>query len=296
MSGGIFWLASYPKSGNTWFRAFLQNVREDREEPVRINELHTGAIASARGWLDGVLGFDTADLSPEEVDALRPRVYDWSAAAETESPFYHKTHDAWTYLRNGEPLLSRSATRGVLYLVRNPLDVAISYANHNSSTIDEAITVMANPEHALCPSRRALDGQVRQWLLSWSAHVASYLDAPDLNVELLRYEDMRKRSQESFLRAARFLQLTDDADKVNKALDFCRMDRLKQQEAEAPFKERPPKMETFFRKGITGDWQDTLSAEQIQRIIKHHGPMMQRLGYLDDNLQPTPLIHKENNP
>ena len=54
--GGIYWLASYPKSGNTWFRAFLCNLQEDGEEPADINDLATGGIASARGWLDEVLG------------------------------------------------------------------------------------------------------------------------------------------------------------------------------------------------------------------------------------------------
>lgn len=66
--GGIYWLASYPKSGNAWFRAFLRNLQEDGDAPVDINELQTGSIASARGWLDEVLGFDTAELTPDEVE------------------------------------------------------------------------------------------------------------------------------------------------------------------------------------------------------------------------------------
>ena len=80
--GGIYWLASYPKSGNTWFRAFLRNLLEDDEAPVDINDLSTGSIASARGWLDEVLGFDTADLSPNEVEQLRPEVYRWALKDE----------------------------------------------------------------------------------------------------------------------------------------------------------------------------------------------------------------------
>jgi len=50
--GGIYWLASYPKSGNTWLRIFLQNLREDGTEPVNINDLQAGQIASDRNWLD----------------------------------------------------------------------------------------------------------------------------------------------------------------------------------------------------------------------------------------------------
>ena len=50
--GGIYWLASYPKSGNTWLRIFLQNLREDGTEPANINDLQAGHIASNRNWLD----------------------------------------------------------------------------------------------------------------------------------------------------------------------------------------------------------------------------------------------------
>ncbi len=80
--GGIYWLASYPKSGNTWFRVFLRNLLEDGDKPADINEIHTGSIASGRGWLDEVLGFDTAELEPDEVDRLRPEVYRWSIRNE----------------------------------------------------------------------------------------------------------------------------------------------------------------------------------------------------------------------
>ena len=106
---GIYWLASYPKSGNTWFRAFLRNLQEDGDAPVDINELQTGNIASARGWLDEVLGFDTAELSPDEVERLRPAVYRWSAAHD-DGIGYHKIHDAYIQTIDGEPLVSHEAS------------------------------------------------------------------------------------------------------------------------------------------------------------------------------------------
>ncbi len=78
---GIYWLASYPKSGNTWLRSFLSNLQQDGDAPADINELATGTIASARDWLDEALGFDSADLSADEIDRLRPAVYRWSLRA-----------------------------------------------------------------------------------------------------------------------------------------------------------------------------------------------------------------------
>lgn len=276
---GIYWLASYPKSGNTWFRSFLYNLQQDGDAPADINELSTGGIASGRGWLDEVLGFDTAELDPDEVDRLRPAVYRWSLRDAEVG--YHKIHDAYIYTPDGEPLVSREATLGALYIVRNPLDVAPSNANHNQSTIDQAIARMGETKHALCRTRKGLPSQVRQQLLSWSQHVLSWLDAPDLNRHVMRYEDMLSDPITSFTKATRFLGLTHQPEQIEKAIRFSDFKELSRQEEQKGFRERPTKTERFFRQGKSGDWRDKLSREQVQRIVTDHGAVMQRMGYLD---------------
>jgi hypothetical protein len=283
--GGIYWLASYPKSGNTWFRTFLRNLIADGEAPADINELITGSIASARGWLDEVLGFDTAELDPDEVDRLRPLVYRWSAAhGDVE---YHKVHDAWQRLDAGEPMLSQEATLGALYLIRNPLDVAPSYANHNRSDIDAAIASMADRDHALSRSRRRLFTQTRQRMFDWSGHVRSWVDAEGLDCEVVRYEDMLADPLATFTRAARFLNLPDAPECVAKAIRFSSFDEVARQERDKGFHERPPGVESFFRQGTSGDWRARLSDEQVGRIVADHGEVMRRFGYLDSGGLPV---------
>ncbi len=282
--GGIYWLASYPKSGNTWFRIFLRNLQENGAEPVDINDMATGGIASARGWLDEVLGFDTAELSQDEVERLRPEVYRWSLRDEETG--YHKIHDAYTLTSDGEPLIGREATLGALYILRNPLDVAPSAANHWHCSIDQAIDKMGQSGMALCRSRKALTPQVRQRLLSWSEHVLSWVDAPSLSVEAVRYEDMLDDPQATFGRATRFLQLPADPERVAKAIRFSDFCELARQEAEKGFRERPQKTERFFRSGASGGWRQKLTKEQIRRVIADHGEVMRRFGYLDANGEP----------
>lgn len=282
--GGIYWLASYPKSGNTWFRTFLKNLIEDGDEPADINDLSIGNVASSRVWLDEVLGFDTAELDPDEVDRLRPEVYRWSLRDDAIG--YHKIHDAYTSTLNGEPLVSREATLGALYILRNPLDVAPSYANHNHSSIDDAITRMSEHDHALCKSRKGLPNQVRQRLLTWSEHVLSWVDAPDLNCRVIRYEDMLEDPLAAFTRAARFLQLPHDTARIAKAIRFSDFKVLSRQEEEKGFREKAPKTERFFRQGKSGDWRDKLTPEQIARIVAEHGKVMRRFGYLNTAGEP----------
>jgi len=277
--GGIYWLASYPKSGNTWLRTFLHNLRTDGDEPADINDVHTGAIASARVWIDEVLGFDSADLTNDEIERLRPAVYRWSQNDKEIS--YCKIHDAYTFLSDGEPLVSREGTLGAVYVLRNPLDVAASTANHMNLTLDEAIAFMGDEAVGLAGKPTRLQAQVRHRLLSWSAHVASWLDAPELRCEIVRYEDMLAEPVETFTRVAAFLELPTGTARVEKAIRFSAFSELKHQEEERGFAERPHHMESFFRRGVAGSWADTLTGDQVARIIADHGPMMRRLGYLD---------------
>lgn len=279
-TGGIYWLASYPKSGNTWFRTFLRNLQADQATPVDINDLSTGNIASARGWLDEVLGFDTADLTIDEIEQLRPEVYRWSLRDKEIG--YHKIHDAYTYTAAAQPLVSCEATLGALYILRNPLDVALSAANHWHCSVDDAIVRMGNPDMALARSRKRLNSQVSQRLLTWSEHVLSWIDAPSLRCEVVRYEDMLHQPLATFTRAAAFLQLPADPERVEKAIRFSDFQELARQETEKGFRERPYHTEQFFRQGKSGDWREKLSPEQVARLIADHSEVMRRFGYLDE--------------
>ena len=283
---GIFWLASYPKSGNTWFRIVLANLLNTSTEPVDLNQLQTGAIASARGWVDDVLGFDSALLSHDELDQLRPAAYQWHSEQNNQMG-YHKIHDAYTCINNGSPLIPSQGCLGALYFIRNPLDVAISFANHSSCSIDQAIENMSNKTFAFCKGKYRQHHQLRQWLLSWSLHVQSWASVQDMNVLVLRYEDMKQNSLFTFTKAIEFLGLDRSQNAIKQALDNASIDNLQRQEAQYGFNEKPARVGHFFRKGIVGDWQQTLTPIQINRIINDHGEMMQQYGYLDAHQQPV---------
>lgn len=275
--GGIYWLASYPKSGNTWFRAWLRHLRAKDDAPIDIDALDT-PIASSRRWLDAILGFDTADLDPEEIDRLRPAVYGWSRTRGAVR--YHKIHDAYLRGADGVPLVG-TATLGALYIVRNPLDVAPSYAAHSGRTIDCAIEFMGDPAHAHNAHPDRLATQVRQRYLDWSGHVRSWTEAREIPIEVVRYEDMHADPHGTLARAARFLGLDADAARIARAVIESSFDRLRERERTAGFAERPPAMTAFFRSGRAGGWRDQLADAQVARIIADHGEVMRRIGYLD---------------
>jgi aryl sulfotransferase len=276
--GGIYWLASYHKSGNTWLRVFLTNLINNGEKPSDINKLLTGNIASDRAWLDHVIGFDTAELSHEEVERIRPEVYKWSL--KQNSIGYHKIHDAYTFTLDGIPLVSREATIGALYIIRNPLDIAPSAASHWNCSLEETVEIMCQSNMARDDTREALPRQVRQRMGSWSEHVLSWVDAPNLDIEVIRYEDMLAAPQETFTRAAIFLNLPGDPGRIAKAINFSAFEELARQEAANGFREKRHYRGIFFNKGRSGEGKNTLSARQINRLITTHAKVMERFCYI----------------
>jgi len=279
---GIVWLASYPKSGNTWFRIFLTNLLRDADEPEDINALESTPIAGARGIFDDWIGLEASDLTADEIDRLRPELYLHLAENAVETPFM-KIHDAYSEVADNRPLIPAEATAGAIYIIRNPLDVAVSSAHHNGSDYDTAITRMADDASALAAKPGRLHEQLRQKLLSWSGHVLSWVDRAPFPVCLLRYEDMKREPLETFTRAVRFAGFSRTEAQIEKAIRFSSFDVVRQQEEKENFRERSSAADRFFRKGKTGSWREELTDEQAQRIVNDHREVMRRFGYLDED-------------
>jgi len=279
---GIIWLVSYPKSGNTWFRVFLTNLLSDADTPASINELERTPIASARGVFDNNIGFEASDLTADEIDRLRPELYIHLAETATE-PLFMKIHDAYTNVADNMPLIPAAATGGAIYFIRNPLDVAVSFAHHSGCDYDKSLTMMANEAYAFCGKSDRLHNQLRQKLLSWSSHVKSWVDTTPFPVCLLRYEDMKSQPLETFEKAVRFAGFDHTRAQIQKALDFSSFEVVQQQEEAEGFHEKSPSSSRFFRKGNIGSWREELNETQAKRIVDDHWEVMRRFGYLDDD-------------
>lgn len=282
------WLASYPKSGNTWFRIVNASLSLDADTPTDINDLpERGGIASARGPFDHLTLIDSGLLTQDEIDCLRPRVYEELAGGaedDLDSVIVSrvrlvKVHDAYTLTPLGEPLLAGAAgAQAAIVIVRDPRAVAPSLANHNRSTIDEAIAFMNDPRASFSGSVRKQPSQLRQKLLDWSGHIRSWLDQRDIPVHLIRYEDLRADPVARFHAAVTFAGREVTIPDVEKAVRVSDFATLQEQERETGFREGPREV-TFFRRGQTDAWRDELSIDQIARIEAAHAPMMERLGY-----------------
>ena len=276
----MVWLASYPKSGNTWFRIFLSNLFSDSPGAVSINELTETAISSNRSILDRYLGMHSSELTTDEIDRLRPEMFR-RYSGDKEGNVYIKTHEAWTLNSRDEPIFPKEITKGVIYIIRNPLDIAISYSHHNNEALDLTISRLNDGFSKLCEVKDGLYMQTEQTIKSWSNHVCSWTRDSGLPLHLIRYEDMLEAPLETFKSAVDFLNLPYGEQRIREAVNYSDFKKLQAMETRDGFKERGINTKVFFRKGISNEWKTGLSRAQIGKILSHHKEIMGRFGYLD---------------
>jgi Sulfotransferase domain len=273
-SKNIIWLASFPKSGNTWFRSFLTALLHEKE--VDINDLEEGKIFSRRSTFEEILDIDSNMFSDGEIKNLQPKVYQYLAHSEAKKQFF-KIHDAFVKNTLGEYIVPENVTFAAIYFVRNPLDVAISFANHNGKGITETIENMADT--ALQLGYEA-SRQLEQPLLTWSQHYQSWTERPSFPVHVVRYEDMLDDTFNVFKTILQNIGLNYTDDAIKTAIDATSFEKLKKQEEEKGFREKNPNSPRFFNNGKSGTWQGKLTDEQIEKIITTHSDVMKKLGYL----------------
>ena len=274
--GKILWLASYPKSGNTWLRAFLLQLLGGARGEINVNRIADFCLVdSAAGWYAPFIGRPPGDWTIEEVGQARSRAHEKMAASGPQAVLI-LTHNACVRDRFAA-LIPKRLTAGAIYILRNPLDVAISYSHHLGKSIDETIDLMNNPG-AGTPNTRT---NVYQLLRTWSEHVESWTARPAAGpLHVVRYEDLLSEPERSFGALAAFLGLKPTRERLLEAIRNCRFEELRRSEAAHGFKERSRFAERFFREGRAGQWREVLSAAQLRRLTQAHGPAMRRFGYL----------------
>ncbi len=173
---------------------------------------------------------------------------------------------------HGMSTINTAVTRGAVYLVRDPRDVAVSFAAHLGVSVDVAIAIMADAGYL--PSNG-----VWEFVSSWSENVKSWTMVNSPTVLVMRYEDMVSRPFESFSRITRHVGIQVPQSIVEKAVRLSSFDRLHQQEATTGFRGWKRSEGPFFRRGKVGEWRVALTPVQARRIEEVHAEQMLRFGY-----------------
>ncbi|MGF1447618.1 MAG: sulfotransferase domain-containing protein [Pikeienuella sp.] len=267
----IIWLASFPKSGNTWTRSFLAQALMPPGQAPDINNLRAFTTADIRqDFFDKAAGRPFAARDFDEWLTMRVKAVRLIAGSK---PGHHFVKTHCQVVRIGQvDVIDPAVTAAAVYILRNPFDVAPSYARHLGIEIDRAIDMMLNPKALNASANRIFEIVGR-----WDAHVASWTGAPGLPRHVMRYEDMLADSEKAFRGLLGFLQAPVQDGQLRRALRATSFAALKKQEADQGFIERPPTMSApFFAKGQAGAWREDLTPGQVARLREAFLPALER--------------------
>lgn len=268
----IVWLASYPKSGNTWFRSFLTALLKEKE--VDLNQMVSDGIFSGKNYMENILDLNSDYLSRQQIESYQ-RITFSHLSATSKKRLFIKVHDAFTYSQvDGLPLIPEKPTQMAVYLLRNPLDVVLSLANHIGKSTEKAMG-----KYIINPFGSLANEQFYQPLGTWSMHVESWLEKPAFPVHFMRYEDMKAKPFETFKAAVEAIGMEVTDEQIQGAIEATEFEKLQKKEQEKGFKEKAIPTSNFFFKGQVGRWKEELTPAQIERIRTVNEPMMRYFGY-----------------
>lgn len=281
--GALIWLASYPKSGNTWMRIFLLNLLRDKDEPLDINKMASfSPMDAARVWYEPFASAPLEQLGEPEIARLLPAGHKRITELRPD-PILVKSHNffgSW----HGVPLQTAAVSAGAIYIVRNPLDVVLSVRGHfGMPDIDRAIEYIANENMGA----RLSQERMPEFFRSWSGHVRSWTEKANPKIHVVKYEDLISAPNIQFARISRILGISASEKQISRAIRFASFEQLQKQEAKYGFAETPPNSDTFFRQGKSGAWREILTREQVERIVADHHEQMARFGYIPDDYGDT---------
>jgi len=275
---GAIWLASYPKSGNTWLRSALYALRHDRSDFTLLDLATFGSIHATYGHIDRWLEIESGNLTDDEAEAIRPDFYATFFGQRRDS-IPSKVHDAWSRTRSGRPLFDASFTHAAIYILRDPRDIVVSWSKFFGYSIDQAIDTLSDLNAALAVDKARRSTQLRQKLGTWSQHVVSWVDESELSPTVIRYEDMLADPGLAFRRVCKAIGWESDEAAIQSAIHSASFDKLAALERQYGFGEVADRTERFFRAGKAGSWRDLLTGDQVMRIERDHGEVMRRFGY-----------------
>ena len=275
----IIWLSSYPKSGNTWVRLFLDNLLSPDKE-FNINHNLIGQFPLRNHFLN------LSDNINDQDEFAKNCVKAQQKLNLDNSLKIFKTHNAfWNWGGGEHTFTNEENTLGVIYIVRDPRNIITSVLNYfHKKNYYEALKFMK--ENKVLGGDEAEIG-LPTIIGSWSNHYKSWKKFKK-NFLIIKYENLLKDPLTEFSKIINYLETITDLRFENKnilkAIEECKFDNMSKQENEFGFNDNSKRNKElnkkFFNLGPNNKWQNILDSEILQEIEKAFKTEMEELGYL----------------
>ncbi len=263
----IIWLASYPKSGNTWLRFFIISLLMGEKTDLNLSHLRAIINYPHSTQFDDLVNnlFDFNEIAGSWIASQKKINLDKNLR-------FFKTHNMLGKFR-GHPFTNSENTLGAIYIVRDPRNVITSVKNHYSlSSYDEAQKFIFKDDQILALSDRqkalylkSKKFPLTQYVGSWKTHYLSWKNMKK-NYILVRYEDLYENSKSEFTKIASFigglLKVKFTEAQIENAINLSSFERLENMEKESGFTEstidKDGNRNKFFFLGPKNDWRKIL--------------------------------------
>lgn len=277
----IIWLASYPKSGNTWVRLFLNNLLySDNKDKSNLNDINIRLFPLRSDF--NKIGFN-CDNVDEFVSKCN---YAQSKLNLDQKIKIFKTHNA-LWKTDKFSFTGEQNTLGVIHIVRDPRNVITSITNHYGKDYDEALKFMLNEKQSIGLKSSSSETDLPTIISSWKNHYNSWKRMKK-NYLLIKYENLMNDREVEFGKITEYLKKFKnfhfDENQTQKIIESCSFEKLQKEEQENGFKEAAKQIDgaikKFFFLGPKNKWENILKVnikEDLENSFKNE---MKELGYL----------------
>ena len=282
----IFWIASYPKSGNTWIRTLISSYYYTEDGIFKESKIHNIDQFPQKKYFkdftyDKTIVNDTARL--------------WLKAQKKinldKKLRFFKTHNAFGNL-NGNPFTDNTNSIGAIYVVRDPRNVITSLKNHYELNDNQAYSWMINENNYLYDTHNFKEDGYSdfQFISSWSTNYKSWKVQKKIPIKIIKYEDLLNETYLIFKDLINFINIIVNnseqinRDKLKKVIDSTLFDKLRKEEQDKGFTEsvlsRDGKRKIpFFNLGPKNDWNKILNIKMVKKIEEVFAESMKDLSY-----------------
>ena len=263
----IIWIASYPKSGNTYIRSFLSAYYFSQKGKFEFDQLLN------------IFQFPGTKFSKKDCfsfeDAAKNWIYNQNQFFNKEKFTFLKTHNTLKRYKNIE-FTTNEETAGAIYIVRDPRNVISSMCHHYSLNLNQAYETLINTDASL--SEKSVNGDCSNFtfLSSWADHYRSWKETKKFKVLFIKYEELKDNKEKIFREIIQFvnnLKLEKNIineEKFLNAIKSTNFVNLKNKEFNEKFDEsvysNDGKKINFFNLGFKNRWQNLLPRDMIDKI------------------------------